>query len=230
MSTTAVTNIAGGGGGGGGTRRTTKPSLSNHTSTGEALSTIDLNNGANHPSRSAGGGAGSAAASKPLRGGASSSAQPPVLLTTVMVAIAVCCVASIAMSTTHVQYQFGDGSSSISGVASIDSRQPSKKRTNGDNGGSGSSSIAAALSDFHGQQNKEQKKEDASLLPFYPKLQCKAYGGPSEKEAQEMVYWQGKCVCVCVASNLCGRTRACKLVSPLTHIYYMRSFVFPWFV
>jgi hypothetical protein len=166
--------------------------LSNHTSTGEALSAIDLNNVANHPSRSAGAGGAAAAASKPLRGGASSSsAQPPVLLTTVMVAIAVCCVASIAMSTTHVQYQFGDGSSS-SGVASIDSRQPSKKRTNGDNGGSGSS-IAAALSDFHGQQNKANTKEDSSL-PFYPKLQCKAYGGPSEKEAQEMVYWQGKCM------------------------------------
>jgi hypothetical protein len=187
-----------------GTRRATaKPSLSAcHTSEHEAAalsSTIDWSNGAN-PSRSGGsGGGGSARISslKLLRGGASSSSsQPPVLLTTVMVAIAVCCVASIAMSTTHVQYQFGNSSSSSSsssmnnnGASIVDSRpskqqqQQHQQRTHG---------VAAALSDFHGKQNKEKSKEDASLLPFYPKLQCKPYGGPNEKEAQEMVYWQGE--------------------------------------
>jgi GDP-fucose protein O-fucosyltransferase len=209
--------------GGGGTRRaaaTSKPSLSNHTGTGEALSTVDLNHGAKNLTR---GGTASAAASKPLRigGGAlssssssSSSQQPPVLLTTVMVAIAVCCVASIAMSTTHVQYQFGGGGDGS--VSSADARLSQQRSIHGDHhSGGGGGSIAAALSDFSGQQNKENTKVDSLLAaPFYPKLQCKAYGGPSEKESQEMVYWQGKCVTVIITTNM---GRESRLVARLSH-------------
>jgi hypothetical protein len=134
-----------------------------------------------------------------------------------MVAIAVCCVASIAMSTTHVQYQFGSSSSSSS--SSVDSRpskqqqQQQQQRTHG---------VEAALSDFHGKQNKENSKEDASLLPFYPKLQCKPYGGPNEKEAQEMVYWQGEFVVIdkCVVQ----KERSIRLLrgSPKQRLFSMR--------
>jgi GDP-fucose protein O-fucosyltransferase len=209
---TIITHNVGSGGGGGGTRRaaaTTKPSLSNHTGTGEALSTVDLNNGANMTR----GGTASAAASKTLRSGGgalSSQQQPPVLLTTVMVAIAVCCVASIAMSTTHVQYQFGGGDGSVS---SADSRLSQQRSIHGDHHGGGGGSIAAALSDFSGQQNKENTKVDSLAAPFYPKLQCKAYGGPTEKEAQEMVYWQGKCV-ITITTNV---GRESRLVARLSH-------------
>ena len=29
--------------------------------------------------------------------------------------------------------------------------------------------------------------------PHYHTLECESYGGPSKQDAQEMVYWQGKC-------------------------------------
>jgi hypothetical protein len=38
--------------------------------------------------------------------------------------------------------------------------------------------------------NNDKKTQDES--PHYHTLQCAAYGGPSEEDAQEMVYWKGK--------------------------------------
>ena len=56
--------------------------------------------------------------------------------------------------------------------------------------------ITSSLHDFVSNANKgrneHQKtrvRDDAS--PHYHTLQCDAYGGPSEQDAQEMVYWQG---------------------------------------
>ena len=45
--------------------------------------------------------------------------------------------------------------------------------------------IATSLKGF--KSNKKGKDES----PHYHTLQCEAYGGPSEQDAQEMVYWQG---------------------------------------
>lgn len=37
--------------------------------------------------------------------------------------------------------------------------------------------------------------------PHYHTLQCQDYGGPNEKEAQEMVYWQGALFVVALRSS-----------------------------
>jgi hypothetical protein len=59
--------------------------------------------------------------------------------------------------------------------------------------------IKTSLEEF--KSNKNAKHEQLERLkrvtstnaepPHYHTLQCEAYGGPSEKDAQEMVYWQG---------------------------------------
>jgi hypothetical protein len=50
---------------------------------------------------------------------------------------------------------------------------------------SSSSSTATATT----TTKNDKKTQDES--PHYHTLQCAAYGGPSEQDAQEMVYWKG---------------------------------------
>ena len=63
--------------------------------------------------------------------------------------------------------------------------------------------VSSQLSDFTNKQRESGRFAANPILPrnalhppdeeppHYHTLQCQTYGGPSEKEAQEMVYWQG---------------------------------------